>query len=1197
MAELRKIPPETRQAQARASDPRHSAWVSANAGSGKTFVLARRVIRLLLDGVAPGKILCLTYTKAAAAEMANRIFETLGQWAAIEGGELETQLADVLGYQPDQRQLRRARTLFALSLDTPGGLKIQTIHAFCEALLHQFPLEANVSGHFEVMEEMAQQALVEEARHFVLVRMQQPDQTGSPLNEAFAHLLAVASDHQIETAIGRILTDREAFLTWVDGDVVRAMAEIRKKAGFAPEATPQSIIADGLARSAITMPELAVLAEAAAATGGPTNVRFANIVAELANTEDPQSALALRNRLFLTQKLEPRDAFVTKPVAKNFDSLMEKCKQEAEWLQRLNVRVANLAMIEASQSLFIVANAILERYESIKRNRGLVDFGELIAAAANLLARSDVREWVQYKLDRGIDHVLVDEAQDTSPRQWEIINAIIEDFHSGKGAGHAVRTVFAVGDEKQSIYSFQGADPGGFSRQRERISKRALAANYRFESVPLNLSFRSTPDVLAAVDAVFAISENAQGLSASGEITVHSAIREKDAGEVRIWPLFASEAKNKVTDWLAPIDAPAPGDPALQLAGRIAMTIEEWISKEEELPGRNKPLQYGDILILVRKRDRFVPAIIRELKRRGLAIAGADRLHLTDHTAVEDLMALGRVMCLPEDDLALAALLKSPVFGFDDDELIEVAAEREGKPLIRRLHEFCAQDHGPPLQDKIAMALKQITRLRSVAQQNSVHRFYAHALGPAGCRAALLSRFGTEAEDVIDAFEQAALAHETASDGGLETFLASLSRNPPQIKREVDMKKNEIRVMTVHSAKGLEAPVVFVVDPCSPGFVRQHAPEVIALSKDDINAGYLWKHGKHADALDERLEEIAEDAEAEYRRLLYVAMTRAADRLIMCGYRGARQPPEHHWHSMVKNALAQNAEEVRDEEGNLSELIWRRPLAPGDGRVVPPGPPDDRENTDTRHVDDLATGDPAMGDDVVFPGMVEAETPLPKPLNPSLAGLALGRRADDSADGSAVGESSAAGVAQVDPTVRRQALERGNAIHKLLQYLPDLPVEERQGACETWLSLNLPGWPSHSLDQITAQVLAILEAPQNRKLFAPGSRAEAGLAGMVRIGGKDIAVSGQVDRISVLDDIVMVCDYKTNRIVPETDADIDPAYLLQLALYRALLQQIFPSKRIVCRLIWVENGSVSEPDDSLLDRSLNTVYPDEHTQT
>ena len=1177
MAEHRGIPLETRQAQALASNPEMSAWVSANAGSGKTFVLARRVIRLLLNGVAPGKILCLTYTKAAAAEMSNRIFEILAHWAACDETSLQKALDEVLGEAADSNQLRRARILFALALDTPGGLKIQTIHAFCEALLHQFPLEANVSGHFEVLEAMAQDALVEEARHQVLVALQQGESAQSELNRAFTHLVAIASDHQIDTAIREILATGEAFLDWISGDVAGAMAGVRERLGFSPRATLATVAGEEQSRALISMSDLARLAETAARVGGNSNENFAETFNALGNETDPLAALQLRAGLFLTKELKPRKVVVTKAVAEQHPDLVERCRDEAERLAGSLARMANLEMIEASQSLFVVANAILERYQSLKRNRGFVDFGDMIGKAANLLARSDVREWVQYKLDRGIDHVLIDEAQDTSPRQWEIINAIIEDFHSGRGASEATRTVFAVGDEKQSIYSFQGADPAGFSRQRAIVSRRAESAGQPFRSVPLNLSFRSTPDVLAAVDAVFALEENARGLSASGDRSIHSAIRASDAGDVRIWPLFASEKAPRQTDWLAPIDAPVPSDPAIRLANRIAATIEEWIGSGERLPGAKRSLRHGDILILVRKRDRFVPAIIRELKKRGMAIAGADRLHLTEHVAVEDLMALGRVMCLPEDDLALAALLKSPICGFDDDDLVAIAPNRKGRPLIERLQEISRSGAGDMPLDKISDCLTLLGELRNVAAHSSVYRFYAHALGAAGCRAALLSRFGTEAEDVLDAFEQAALAHETAGDGSLEGFLASLSRSPPQIKREIDMTRDEIRVITAHSAKGLEAPVVFLVDPCSRGFVSQLAPKVVGLSRDDATAGYLWRHSGTANALDSRMQEIEQDAEAEYRRLLYVAMTRAADRLVVCGYAGLRSPPEHHWHSMILRALGGSAEQVLDAEGNVIEHVWRRSSPPADNNGTEIGSTDEgRQET--------GLPDP-MFPDPVFPALAAPELPLPRPLNPSLAGLALGRRTVETSDDGLPGPAAQ----PADPLLRRNALERGNATHKLLQYLPDITPGDRAATARAWLSLNLPEWSADMRESIISKVIAILDAPGNAGMFGPGSKAEAGIAGTISIGGTELPVSGQIDRLAVSDDQVIVCDYKTNRIVPDNDSRIDPAYLLQMALYRELLKQIFPGRRIVCRLVWVENGKVSEPDDSLLDEALTGI--------
>ncbi len=578
-------------------------------------------------------------------------------------------------------------------------------------------------------------------------------------------------------------------------------------------------------------------------------------------------------------------------------------------------RLQAFRTLAASQALFEVGHEILLRYLSLKRQRGLADFSDLIGATVNLLARSQMRHWVQYKLDRGIDHVLVDEAQDTSPAQWEIVRALTDDFHSGAGAGGKVRTVFAVGDEKQSIYSFQGADPRKFSAEAEELKRRTMLAGLEFKSVPLKLSFRSAPDVLMAVDTVFEVEENFRGLSHTETRTVHQSVRMRDPGDVWIWPLIGMVKKPEPESWLEPLDHVGDDHPAETLARRIAGTIKGWISRGEKLPGRDRPIRCGDILILVRKRDTFSTAVIRRLKEQGLEIAGADRLKLTEHIAVEDLIALGRYMLTPEDDLSLAGVLKSPLFGFDDDDLIALAARRDGEPLHDHLA-LLAEDKGHPYAARAAGAQQVLEGWRAMALSATPYGFYAQVLGRGGGRRAFLSRLGTEAGDVLDAFEQAALDHMKGGGKGLEDFIAALTRASPDIKREVDTREDKIRVITVHSAKGLEAPIVFLVDPCTPAFGSHHRKKIVEPELDGTRH-FLWAAaGRDASPLITAEDERAEaEAAEEYRRLLYVGMTRAADRLILCGWHKLRPPTPPHWHSMVMNALAPTSTEIDTGDG------------------------------------------------------------------------------------------------------------------------------------------------------------------------------------------------------------------------------------------------------------------------------------------
>lgn len=1168
MSEFPSIPLETKQAQGRASDPDVSAWVSANAGSGKTFVLSRRVIRLLLSGVKPAKILCLTFTKAAAAEMSNRVFRSLGEWVAMDEATLSATLLDLLGREATTAEMARARTLFAASLDTPGGLKIQTIHAFCEALLHQFPLEANISGHFKVIEEGQQEELLAEARTLVIRALESG--TGGATAESFRRLISLATDDAIDRGVKALLARREEFLAWSDGDPAEAMAPSWLANGLAPDEPEEAVIARGLGRTAFQKHELSALAAIAAREGGAQNEGFARRVADHLAARTPAEAFRTRNKLWLTTENEARKNPITKKAVLAAGDLAGRIDFEIAFAIEECRRVEARRVLLASEALFVHGDAILRTYLSLKRRRGLADFDDLIAAARNLMLRSDVRAWVQFKLDRGIDHVLVDEAQDTSPRQWDIVNAIVEEFHAGKGASDRVRTMFAVGDEKQSIYSFQGADPRKFSSEAASLEKRTRQARLGFHQVALNLSFRSTPDILDAVDRVFAEPDNFRGLSATETRTVHAAIRRSDPGEVQIWPVVARTGQAEKTEWLEPLDKRGEEHPAEILAERIAATIHRWIDNGERLPGRTRKLRCGDILVLVRRRDAFSTAIIRRLKEKGLAIAGADRLRLTDHIAVEDLLALGRVMLIPEDDLSLAGVLKSPLFGVTDDDLVALAAGRGGEESLYDHLALLGGDPQSPVRE-LAMAIRtRIDRLRAAAAFSPPYEFYAHVLGREGGRRAFLSRLGTEAADVLDAFEQAAMGHERAGLGGLEDFIAALTRSSPEVKREVDMKDNEIRVITVHSAKGLEAPVVFLVDPCTPAFNNAHRPPLVDIDAGG-ETGFLWAPFSRAavPAIVARDEQIRQDAEDEYRRLLYVGMTRAADRLVVCGWRGVRAPKHPHWHAMIEKALAPEAETVEEPDG-VSWLRWRS-ARPETAAARKPR---------TASAEEVAAATAERTVPAWLRRDVAPEPATPRPLSPSQASALF---ANEIVAQTAAPAAAPAGRAEA---ARRFALERGTLTHKLLEFAPQVAAEKRAGFIERMLTEKTAGWPPGASHQLRAEVEALLADHVFGPLFGPGSRAEVPVAGHVAISGRRVLVSGQIDRIAVTPDEVLIADFKTNASIPAAPEEAPEAYVIQLALYRALLLQIYPAHAVRCFLVWTRSPSAMEISPAQMDAAL-----------
>jgi ATP-dependent helicase/nuclease subunit A len=1165
----------TAEKQAVASDPGRSAWVSANAGSGKTHVLTQRVIRLLLSGCRPSAILCLTYTKAAASEMSNRVFERLAEWATLTDEALSDRVAAIEGRRPDAIKLAEARRLFARALETPGGLKIQTIHAFCEALLHQFPLEANVAGHFSVLDDRAAAVLLADARRTLLTATASEDDR--LLADAFATVLDIADDTGLDRLISDIVARRGAIRAFLDAADEAGGAEVvlRRETGLEPDETADEILAAFWPLEGLRDAALDAYLGLAESLGSDTVKASAAGLRGVAGLRDAQARRAALHDLFFTGTGAPRNlerSFFSKKMRDAAPHLQDVLVAAQANLTACDDRLRRFRMYQATAAALVIAERLIGDYEDLKRARSLLDFDDLIDRTAALLTREQVSAWVHYKLDQGIDHILVDEAQDTSPRQWQIVKALTEEFFAGETARRSGRTIFAVGDEKQSIYSFQGARPERFAEEGREVSRRTEAGDAAFSPIRLLLSFRSTRDVLSAVDRVFLEPANARGLTPDGGDIVHASNRGREPGAVDVWEVIAAPPGLDEEDWTAPFDTVAEEAPINVLAGRIADTLAGWIGRETVTEkGVTRPMEAGDVIVLVRKRDAFVNALTRTLKQRhNLPVAGADRLVLTKHIAVQDLMALGRFAVLPEDDLSLAALLKSPLFGAREETIFELAARREpGQSLWSRLQAAAETD----------AAIKPVVgRLESVlrdAPGQSVHDFYARVLGAAGGRRAFLARLGAEAGEIIDEFLTFALDQEDNGLPGLQAFVSTLELEAPTVKREQDKARGDIRIMTVHAAKGLEAPVVFLVDGGAKPFSHSHMPQLRFLASPSLPGGLpAWLPLKElANGLTEAdAERIKAGAEEEYRRLLYVAMTRAADRLVVCGYRG-RQENKDTWHTMVAAALASDVERcVETTFSTAGEswqgLAWREAGAsmPGDVRSAAAG---EREHA-------------ALPDALGRP--LPPQKSLPRPLSPSGAAAVIETDAADLLVPSALfgrkGGTPGAGL----------ALERGRILHRFLQVLPSFPALERPAAARRYLDRAASGWPEHARHALVDAALALIDDDDLAAIFSPAARAEVSIMGTLSLGSRDYAVSGRVDRMVVTETTVEIVDFKTNRVPPPSPQDIPFEHRAQLAIYRAILAPLYPGHHIRCGLIYTETAKTYWLDPGVMEASLVELH-------
>jgi ATP-dependent helicase/nuclease subunit A len=1147
------IPEEVLQRQREASDPATSAWVSANAGSGKTYVLAQRVIRLLLAGTDPSKILCLTFTKAAAANMATSVFDTLAKWTTLDDNDLDEAIRTMSNERPTARLRQRARQLFALALETPGGLKVQTIHAFCTRLLQQFPFEANVSARFAVLEDTAQRQLLEQTS--ITVLLEAATNADSPLARALTVAVTSASDLGFRTALKEAIDDRDALPNWIEraGGIEGAVSELSNAFGISPDETSETIEAKFFAGSLIAPTEWRAVADALA-EGLKSDVGHAERFSKL-DTLVGADRLDTYLSVFCTAELAPRKNLVTKAIRDKHPSLFQRLLTEQERVCGLLDRRRAVHARDRTGALITIATTIIARYQAEKERRGVLDYDDLIDKARDLLGRVDAA-WVHYKLDLGIDHVLIDEAQDTSPKQWDAIERLVAEFAAGLGARGAIsRSIFAVGDDKQSIFSFQGAEPEAFAGKRGAFKRAYESSGLAFRPLEFKYSFRSVQTVLDAVDTVFKDPAALRGLTADQAPTAHTAVRAKAPGLVEIWPTADPDERPQIDGWDAPFDTTSETSPRVKLARRIAKCVSIWIARRDCVGDGDKrhPIRPGDVLVLVRQRGPLFEAIIRALKNAGVPVAGADRLVLTEHIAIMDLMALADALLLPQDDLALASVLKNPLFGLSEDQLFALAWNRT-RSLRATLRTKSGEDPA------FAAAAARLERLAAAATGETPFSFYARVLGLERGRQRFLARLGPEAADALDEFLNLALDYESRETPSLQGFVAWLRAANAQVKRDMEIARDEVRVMTVHGAKGLEAPVVILADTTTPpAGAPQHQPRLLPLQRagasPDAPTPFVWSVRKDDDVGPMSLARaaIVDAAENEYRRLLYVAMTRAADRLVICGATGLMKKPEGCWYDLVSQALKVQCREEPADDGEGTVFRFRKsapahePASVGIAAVASAQQP----------LPDWLKQD------------AQSEAPAPAPLSPS-------RAYDETILTRSRGSQSE----------RKKALARGDAVHRLLQSLPELPREVRAEAGRGHLA-RLAEFGADERETMLGQVLALLDDNRFAELFLPGSRAEVPIVGrLVLPDGRAVMVSGQIDRLAVTGDVVLIADYKTNRPAPAKPPD---AYVAQLALYRAVLAQLYPDKRIRAALIWTDVPDLVEISASDLDAALARV--------
>ncbi|WP_295557503.1 double-strand break repair helicase AddA [uncultured Hyphomicrobium sp.] len=1154
----------TRQRQAAAADPAASVWVSANAGTGKTHVLTMRVLRLLLAGTPPERILCLTYTKAAAAEMSKRVFDSLSKWVMLPDAELEKTLLAFLGREPNVAEMALARTLFTRATETPGGLSVQTIHAFAERLLQRFPLEAGVTPGFAILDDQTSRKLMREAIDHVIGNAAR--QRATTMGRALETAIRYAADDRFDEILADALKHRE----WLETaaqltlDVVDGLF----RRHFA--------VRDGVSRAAIEAEAATILSPRdlmhlrdVLRGGGKTDASMADKIAAALTAATDRARMEALSGLFLKSDGSPRDKFLTNALkTKNpeIDPMLSRAQSRflALWAEQQGA-----AVVEATMALLRLAEAVQSRYNDAKVRRAALDFDDLIMHTKRLLSERGSAEWVLYKLDNGLDHILVDESQDTSPSQWRVVEAIVNEFFSGTGAREdIVRTLFAVGDEKQSIYSFQGAAPEMFSAMGNRFAELGRSAGATWRSVPLTLSFRTVAPVLTAVDRVFSDPLRTPGVTPAP----HAVKRAGHGGVVEIWPTEIYEDIAPADAW-SPLDEQSAEPPVVRLANRIADTIKGWLARGETLASTGRPIEPGDILILVRKRPPFAAPMVQALKARGIPVAGADRMNLTDQIAVQDILSLGDFLTLPEDDLALAEVLKSPIFGLDDADLTDLAYGRKGtlwKALLEKSKET----------ERYLEAASTLKRWRKAADFRPPFEFFADLLERDGVRAKLIARLGPDAADPLDEFLNLALTYDDGAPPSLAGFLAFMRDGERDIKRDMEHGRNQVRVMTVHGAKGLEAPIVFLPDTTSAGSASSQGGKPMKLDAIERPAAtpppFIWpvKGTSGLDPIREARDAQKARERQEANRLLYVAMTRARDRLYVAGFESKSGLDAGCWYELIRNGLDGVLERVTASDG-------RQVLRLSMPQTAPPEAP--------KLIHAAEQGMEPLPPWSAAPAPREPQLSIP---------LAPSRLApyDTDDEGEPLRtppprdpQSEPAVLSPVASSPAKRAGEnrflRGTLTHALLQHLPSVDRKAWPKAAKAFLAERGRGLPARTLASIAAETLTILSDADFAPVFGAGSQAEVPIVAVIPRpdgAGPPLRIAGQIDRLAVLEDRVLIVDYKTNRGAPPSPADVAPAYLYQLAAYRLAVREIAPDKPVRAALLWTQGPVLMEIQDEVL---------------
>ena len=850
-----------------ASNPSENIWVQANAGTGKTTVLIRRLLRILFRNSynktdkTPG-ILCLTYTNAAAGEMRNRILDSLRKWAMSDDDKLIELLDGISEKTPaNAEDLAFARRVFYMYIDNPDMLKIKTIHSFCEEILRRFPIEAGISPAWSLVSGAAQSVLLQDAFNKMINNSLKNVGNIQNTMDAFFKIIDIKSEHFLADLNAMLLKHYKSFFQVDNVDKYRE---------YFIDKTKHILNLDKPVKTDFDMDNMIEIIEYIHGTvqGRKTPPQYlTNIINITAQYINNTVNFEKYKDLYLTAKNDVR-TLVSK------DSVLLK---EAERVYNIQQYLMNKNVFENTLALFDLSLDFANTYKEIKQERNLLDFEDLILYTQKLFEKPDIMGWVLSQLDVSLSHILVDEAQDTSPQQWNIMKMLAGDFFTdGNDADN--RSLFVVGDTKQSIYGFQNADPVAFAKSREQIAEQ-IKQNYRtIKEVALDQSFRSVEPVLKTVDYFF--SDTSVVAETGFYNNRHACYRKGDIGFVELHNLLKYE----------------------DVAHKTKLYVRDIADKIESLI-RDEKYSPSDIMVLLQKRGSFANPLMVELKRRGIDVAGSDRVKLPLFPAIKDLLHLIRFCIDNKNDYSLCCVLKSPIYRLKERDILKLC---DSKNVSENRCVFdCLYELYPDVYNDLIDIIEKSKTL-------APYSFFSFVLNKNNNRQKIISGLGKHVIDPIEEFMSMCLAYERTQSGTLYHFIKWFITGDSEIKRDMDESAG-VRIMTVHGSKGLASPVVFLIDTV----YFPQIESVLNLNHLHNNSNYdLWLWKTHNTEITQAIaEKNKSDAVAEYYRLLYVAMTRTRDRLYIYGCDSANIN-EMSWHSQLWSVLS-NIDDAKIDENTI----------------------------------------------------------------------------------------------------------------------------------------------------------------------------------------------------------------------------------------------------------------------------------------